>query len=235
MLKYDRFKAELVPGLEGLNQILKLSNPNIDSSKGLLLGRNVNKYQKKQIIYLEGNRPSKLFYIIKGKVRVLKTNDEAKNLVVGLFNEGDFLGYTPLFEGDVYKDTAEAMEDCELAIIPKEEFEGLLNKDIGLFKKFAKLMAYNVSEHESQLISLAYNSLRKKVAEALISLSKKYKNNKDVPFSIEIPRDQLAHIAGTATESLIRTLSDFKSDKLIEINGSTITLLNESKLAALNN
>jgi DNA-binding response OmpR family regulator len=233
--KHDALKQDLAPGLEGLNQMLRMSNPGRDIVKELTQGRNINKYKKKQLIYSEGNRPSRLYYIIKGKVRTFKTNDDAKDLVVGLFNEGDFLGYTPLFSGDVYKDSAEAMEDCELAIIPKEDFEGFLNKDIGLFKKFAKLMAKNVVEHEDHLISLAYNSLRKKVADALVSLSTKYKSDLKSPFSIDISRDQLASIAGTATESLIRTLSDFKADKLIEINGSTITILNESKLANLVN
>ncbi len=233
--KHDALKVEFAPGLEGLQQILKMNNPNRDIIKELTSDRNVNKYKKKQIIYSEGNRPSRLYYILKGRVRTIKTNDAAKELVVGLFNHGDFLGYTALFEGSSYMDTAEAMEETELAIIPKEEFDNLLNKDIGLFRKFAKLMAKNVIEQEEHLISLAYNSLRKKVADALISLSKKYKRPDDPHFSIEISRENLASIAGTATESLIRTLSDFKSDKLIEVSGSKITILNEPKLANLLN
>ncbi len=228
--KIDAFKTELLPGLEGLQQILKANNPNRDLIKELTADRNINRYKKKQVIYSEGNRPSKLFYILKGKVKVIKTNDDAKELVVGLFNQGDFLGYTAIFEGSVYTDTAETIEETELAIIPKEEFENLLNKDIGLFRKFAKLMAKNVIEQEEHLISLAYNSLRKKVADALITLSKKYKLPDDIYFSIDISRENLASIAGTATESLIRTLSDFKTDKLIEIHGSKIIIIDETKL-----
>ena len=86
-------KNELAPGLDGLDQILKLNNPNRDVLKELTADRNINKYKKKQIIYSEGNRPSRLYYILKGKVKVIKTNDDAKDLVVGLYNEGDFLGY----------------------------------------------------------------------------------------------------------------------------------------------
>ncbi|MEP7321135.1 MAG: response regulator [Saprospiraceae bacterium] len=235
LLRHEVLKADPTPGLEGLSQILKLNNPKRDVVKELTEDRNINKYKKKQIIYSEGNRPSRLYYILKGKVRTFKTNENAKDLVIGLFNEGDFLGYIPLFEGDVYKESAEAMENCELAVIPKDEFEGLINKDINLFKRFAKLMAKDVVEYEERLISMAYNSLRKKVAEALIALSKKYKQNNESNFSIDIAREQLASIAGTATESLIRTLSDFKADKLIEIKGSTIIILNESKLANLAN
>lgn len=233
--KHEMLKNELAPGLDGLDQMLKLNNPNRDVLKELTADRNINKYKKKQIIYSEGNRPSRLYYILKGKVKVIKTNDDAKDLVVGLYNEGDFLGYTALFEGGNYTDSAEAIEDTELAIIPKEDFESLLNKDLPLLKKFTKLLAKNVAEQEDLLLSMAYNSLRKKVADALISLAKKYKKPEDDHFSIDISRDNLASIAGTATESLIRTLSDFKADNLIEINGSKITILNESKLAHLIN
>ncbi|HNR07190.1 MAG TPA: response regulator [Saprospiraceae bacterium] len=233
--KYETLKEEFAPGLDGLEQIIRLNQQNRDVVKELTADRNINKYKKKQIIYTEGNRPSRLYYILKGKVKLIKTNDDAKDLVVGLYKEGDFLGYTALFEGDVYKDTAEAIEDTELAVIPREDFEELLNRDIIVLRKFAKLLAKNVAEQEEHLISLAYNSLRKKVAEALISLSRKYKSADQQHFSIEISRENLASIAGTATESLIRTLSDFKSEKLIEIQGGKITLLNENKLEHLMN
>jgi len=234
--KYESLKEELAPGLEGLNQILRLKNHNHhDGVDALIQDRNINKYKKKQIIYSEGNRPSRLYYIIKGKVKVVKTNDDAKDLVVGLYNEGDFLGYTALFEGSIYRDTAEAMEDTDLAIIPKEEFEDLINKDIVLLRKFARLLAKNVLDHENQLISMAYNSLRKKVAEALISVTKTFQKPDNLPFVIDLSRENLASIAGTATESLIRTLSDFKSEKLIEIQGSKITIVNLAKLEKLLN
>ena len=121
------------------------------------------------------------------------------------------------------------MEETELAIIPREEFEELLNKDFKVSRKFIQLLAQNITENENHLLGLAYNSLRKKVAEALIMLQKKYKNEQD-DFSINISRENLAHIAGTATESLIRTLSDLRSEKLIEINGINIKIVNYGKL-----
>jgi len=98
-----------------------------------------------------------------------------------------------------------------------------------------KLLARNVIEKEEQLLGMAYNSLRKKVAEALITLQKKYNPENTNNFSIDIGRENLATIAGTATESLIRTLSDFKNEKLIEITNGSITLLNEKKLAYMLN
>ncbi len=201
----------------------------------LVQDRNINKYKKKQAIYTEGNHPSKLMYIVSGKVKTFKCNDEGKELVTALYNEGDFLGYTVLLESTTYKETAEAMENCEIAMIPREDFEELVHNNREVAETFIKLLAKNVAAKEEQLLGLAYNSLRKKVANALIALKNKYGGNSDAPFSIDISRENLATVAGTATESLIRTLSDFKSEKLIDINGGVIVLLNPHKLEHLLN
>lgn len=201
----------------------------------LIQDRNINTYRKKQVIYTEGNHPARLFYIQKGKVKTFKTNNDGKELTIGLFNEGDFLGYTALLEESVYKESAEAIDDTEIAIIPKEEFETLINNNREVTQQFIRLLAKNISEKEEQLLGLAYNSLRKRVADALMTLQLKYNKGDQERFSIHISREDLANIAGTATESLIRTLSDFKSEKLIEIKDGNITIINEKKLADMLN
>ncbi len=197
--------------------------------------RNVNSYKRKQLIYTEGNHPVRLFYVEKGKVKTYKTNSDGKEFTVSLYSEGDFVGYTALLEETVYKETAEAIDDTELAIIPCEEFKQLISNNQEVAYKFIKMLAKNVSEKEEQLLGLAYNSLRKRVADALMVLYKKYQDDSEEKFSIHISREDLANIAGTATESLIRTLSDFKSEKIIEIKGGNIVILNEKKLAAMLN
>ena len=100
-------------------------------------------------------------------------------------------------------------------------------------QRFIQLLANNISEKETQLLNLAYSSLRKRVADSLIKLSTKYKTDGDRPFTIEMSRENLANIAGTAKESLIRTLSDFKDEKLIDIRAGEIVILNEKKLQDL--
>lgn len=189
----------------------------------------LNDFRKKQIIYKEGSYPVRLFYLEKGKVKTYKMNDEGKELTVGLYNDGDFFGYTALLEESPYKETAEAIDDAEISVIDKEEFEKLMNSNMEVQRKFIKMLAKNVAEREEQLLAIAYNSLRKKVANALMILCNKYKAGDNL-FSIHISREDLANIAGTATESLIRTLSDFKSEKLIEIKNGEISILNEKKL-----
>lgn len=189
----------------------------------------LQKFKKKQIIYTEGNHPSQLFYIKKGIVKTFKCNSEGKELITGIYGEGEFLGYVALLEETVYRDIAVAVEYAELAVIPKDEFKFLMETDWQIARQFINMLARDISEKEKLLLGLAYNSLRKKVAEALILLSKKYKD------AIKISRDNLAAIAGTATESLIRTLGEFRQEKLIDISEGYITIVNEAKLKTMLN
>ena len=232
--KIDMLKQELSPGLEGLEHLMKASFSKT-ALHSLTEDRNINKYKKKQIIYSEGNHPNRLYYVLKGKVKTYKTNEDGKELVTNLFSPGDFLGHIALLEGTAYQDTAAAMEETELAIIPKEDFDELFNRNPEVAKKFIQLLAKNISAKESQLLGLAYNSLRKKVAEALILLQNKYQEKKGEKYVIDISRESLATIAGTATESLIRTLSDFRNEKLIDIKDGNITIINQAKLEHLVN
>jgi len=224
--KVENIKKELISNTD---ELLKEANSR-DMLKELTEGRNINKYKKKQIIYFEGNRPGRLFYVQKGKVKTYKRNEDGKELVIELYKPADFLGYTALLEGTSYKETAEAMEDTELALIPKEDFEELINSNHEVSKKFIRLLAKDIAEIEEHLLGLAYNSLRKKVATALVEVEKKYNPDENKGFSIKISRENLATIAGTATESLIRTLTDFKNEQLIEMDHGNITLLHKNKL-----
>lgn len=221
---------EFAPNLQGLSKLIEAATGKA-SLKALAEGRDIEKYKKRQTIYTEGNHPINLFYVQKGKVRVFKRNDDGKEFAVDLYNLGDFFGYVPMMEGTVYKDTAEAMEESEIAVIPREDFEELMGSQIDVAAQFIRMLARNVTSKEQQLLGLAYNSLRKKVAEALLSLCRKYNEQKEEHFAIDISRDNLATIAGTATESLIRTLGDFREEKLIDIREGSIVVLNEKKLA----
>ena len=195
----------------------------------------INHYKKKQRIYAEGNHPHSLYYLNSGKIRTYKINENGKELTISLFNAGDFFGYNALLENSVYKESAETLEESEISIIGREDFEILINKNKEVALKFIKLLAHNVTEKEEQLINLAYNSLRKRVADAIVTLLKKYKKEEHPDFLIHISREDLAHIAGTTTESLIRTISDFKNEKLIEAEAGYIKVLNEKKLLSMLN
>lgn len=232
--KVSLLKKNFELNAEGMQQMLDEAGGK-KALENLTKDRHINHYKKKQIIYSEGNHPNKLYYIERGKVKTFKTNTDGKELTVGLYGAGEFIGYIALLEGTMYKETAEAIGESEVAIIPIEEFKGLIESNKEVMTKFIKLLAKNVTEKEEQLLGLAYNSLRKRVADALITLLQKYKKTHVENFSIQISREDLANIAGTATESLIRTLSDFRTEKLIDIQAGEIVILNEKKLGSLLN
>ena len=232
-------KARLMRGefddtIHGINKLITATS-NENALEMLKQGRNTLSYKNKQTIYSEGSNPSQLFYIVKGKAKTFKRNQDGKELVVDLYSEGDFLGYTALLEGVKYCETAETLEETILTEIPKSEFEHLMNSSLVVMKKFIGILARNISEKEAQLLSIAYNSLRKKVADALVILYNKYNPAHKEHFSIDLTRENLAAVAGVATESLIRTLSDFKNESLISLEGRKISILNYGKLERMFN
>lgn len=233
-LKKRMFQIERSNAAQDLNDFLDEVKKETALEK-LTNSEIINRYKKKQRIYSEGNHPHSLYYLNSGKIRTYKINDSGKELTTSLYNAGDFFGYNALLENTPYKESAETLEESEISIIGRDDFEILVNNNKVVAQKFIKMLAHNVSEKEEQLINLAYNSLRKRVADALLTLLNKYKKENAPDFTIHISREDLAHIAGTTTESLIRTISDFKSEKLIEAEAGYVKIINEKKLKAMLN
>jgi len=152
-----------------------------------------------------------------------------------LHHNGDFIGFESLLEGSDYKESAMAMEESELVVIYKDDFFSLLYSNRDVARKFIKMLSNKVVEKEEQLLNLAYNSVRQRTAEALLTLKEKYQTSDQEVFSISISREDLANMVGTATESVIRMLSDIKEEKVIDINGSKISLLDPDKLSKIIN
>ena len=231
--KAGLIKQKISNGMKGVGDLINI----VGGEKALsdfVEGRHLDKYQKRQRIFSEGNHPVRLHYIQKGKVKIYKINNEGKELIIRIAKEGEFFGYTAMLENTVYKVNADALEDCEIASIPRSEFEELINANPEVSKKFIKLLASEVTQKEEQLLHIAYNSLRRKVADALLVVHKRYQGYSQND-TINISRDNLAAVAGTATESLIRTLTDFKAEELIDIKNGGISILNLQKLERMVN
>lgn len=194
--------------------------------------RELCNYRKKEMVYSEGRRPKAVYYVKSGKIKIYKTNDDGKEFITAICSRGDFFGYAYILEEKCYNENAQVLEDAELMLIPKEDFITLISADPQVAKQFIKLITRNVLDKEESLLNLAYNSLRKKVAYQLIQLFDKFKSETGKN-EINLSRETLAQTAGIATESLIRTLSDFKNEKLIDLQGASITILNENKLRNL--
>lgn len=186
-------------------------------------------YHKKQQVYTEGKRPRFMYYINKGKVKTFKMHEDGKEYITNLYGAGDYLGYVALLEDSLYEETAEVLEDAEIVMISKDDFIKAAYNDISIAAKFIKLIAHNVKEKEERLLNLAYDSLRKRVAKALVAINEKF--NQGTSFQpLDISREDIAQYIGTATESLIRTLSDFKAEKMIEIKDGKIRIIDVEKL-----
>jgi CRP-like cAMP-binding protein/CheY-like chemotaxis protein len=232
--KNDILKREFTKNFNGISDFINEAK-GIDSLKKLSEERDIRNYKKKDDIYKEGAYPKGIYFINKGKVKAYQTSESGKELITELHKEGDFFGYLSLLQDEKYTSSATALEDSEVFMIPKEDFFALIYKNAEVSRRFIEMLSDNLREKEKQLVKLAYNSVRKRVAEALVNLSDKYKKENDEKFSMNVSREDLANMVGTATETVIRTLSDFKEDKFIEITGSTITILNYDKLVKMKN
>lgn len=233
--KSELIKQVIEEGIKDTNQFY-LKDSGEQALYNFIDGRGISHYKKKQVVYFEGNRPLYLFYVKMGKVKTFKTNEDGKELITGLYHAGEFFGYVSMLEGTAYKETAQVVEDAELISIPKSEFEELVYHNTEVAKSFIKLLSHNLVEKEQQLLNIAYNSLRKKVADALLLMKEKLsKEQPEGLLSIQLSRENMAAIAGTATESFIRTLTDFKNEKLIDIIDGHIFILNEAKLKNMRN
>ena len=215
--KSQRIKT-LFDGTEtGLQKFIDEAKANRDLET-LAINRETRKYNKKDIVYQAGQFPKWMFFVISGQVKASKINEFGKEFITNIYKEGDFFGFLPMLYDGVYDDNCTTLEASELRMIPSEEFRKLLfnNRDVAAI--FIKMLASKVDQNETQLLDLAYSSVRKRVANSLIVL-----HEKNGPV-ISMLREDVAALTGTAKETLIRTLSDFKAEKIIEIEGSNIII-----------
>lgn len=188
------------------------------------------KIPNKQIIYVEGDEPSHLYYISKGQVKTYKCFKDGRELSANLYHDGDFFGYESLCSGETYADNAATLMESEIIQIPKSDFMEYLFNNQAVSKTFIGLLSGNVREKGEQLLQLAYFSVRKRVAEALLQVAAKFGDNNNDNCTIKISRDDLAALVGTASETVSRMLADFKAEKLIDKTGNAINILSIEKL-----
>ncbi|MBV8251300.1 MAG: Crp/Fnr family transcriptional regulator [Chitinophaga sp.] len=225
MMKKVMIAEEVEPGptvnpVTTINELLKLQ---IDDGNLLHL-------KKKRIIYSEGKSATCIFYVLKGKVKTSKWNEDGKELITGLFNEGDFLGFQALMDGGRHRETAEVMEEADLVFISREDLHYLFQCNNSFLLDIIKILTRNIADKQEQMLRMAYSSLRKKVGEALLLTYEKYNPSGSIDFSLNISRCNLAALAGVAKESLIRTLSDMRDEHIIDIQEGKIIILDHHKL-----
>lgn len=215
-------------------KLLANQNQGLEELKKIVSGRKVKQVRKKQIVYYEGDTILGIYLILSGRVKAIKLNEDGKELVTGMYGPEEYLGIQAMLSGDHYNETVEAIEDTTICLLPRDIVNKLLDNYTDIGQKFIKVLSSNLIEKEEQLLQLAYHSVRKRMAEILIRLAKNHNESEEVA-QIRISRDDLASMAGMATETVSRTLSDFKDEGIIEKKGSVIQILDQSKLLKMKN
>lgn len=188
---------------------------------------------KKTTLFREQSNPHYLYFIKKGKIKTYKTTEYGKEYIIDIYKEGDFVGYSALIRNEPYHFTAMTMEETEVSLIPKADFQHLLFANRDVASRLIKMLANDVEEKEEQLLHLAYHSVRKRVADTIVLLNQRFPDREQK--GIHILRDDLAGLVGTAKESVIRMLAEFKEEGYIEIQDGGIMVLDERKLKGISN
>lgn len=192
-----------------------------------------NSYKKGQVIFHEGNRPLGIFCVYGGKVKVSRMGSDGKEQIIRLAKKGDTLGYRSLIDNTKYTASAIALDETEVCFIPASEFNKLVDENVKVSTDLMKMLARALGDTQDKLIHLAMKPVRERLAEALLLLKCTYQEEGKTPFSISISREDLSSIVGTAKETVIRFLSEFKEDGIITTHGSEITILNPEKLVKI--
>jgi CRP/FNR family transcriptional regulator, polysaccharide utilization system transcription regulator len=193
-------------------------------------------YKKGQIVFSQGTSPHGLFVIYSGKVKLYQLAENGREQIVRMSKAGDVIGYRTLLCNDRYTSYAETIEESNICFIPRELFFNIMSKNTSVAVQMMELLSHDLKNAEHRITNLAQKPVRERMAEALLFIKETYgfeQDNKTI--NVVLTREELANIAGTATETAIRLLSDLKFEKLIEFVGKKIKILDIQKLVVIAN
>lgn len=240
--KGTRGQAGTTMSTAGLEKLIRAIMNEGDAPQCLRENYPTTHFAKKQRLFSVGNLPLSLFFIDQGKVKLFRTDQAGNEFITALLGPGDFVGYVALLEEDAYGETAEVLDDATIISIPEADFLHLIYHHQDVANQFIRLLTGTLVEQQERLLKLAYQSVRKRVAEALLMVHQKFyppeqsvagKAPENTSSAMTLSRDNWSHLVGASTETVIRILSDFRAEGLIGINASQITLLDINKLARL--
>ena len=194
-------------------------------------------YKNGEILFREGGYPTGVFYIESGKVKKYKTDKEGKEQIFYICTKEEILGYHALISDEKYTDTASTIEESEISFIPKDDFLKVVQLSPILSNRLLKVMSHEFSVLVNVLTVLSQKTVRQRLALSLLILRDKFKDDKleNKPVELDLSRDDLSKFVGTARETLVRLLHDFKEEGLIEVNGRVIVLKNAFELSKIAN
>ena len=188
-------------------------------------------YQKGQVLFQEGHTAWGLFYVQQGKVKLYKFGSDGKEQIIRIAGAGEFIGYTALLNDMKYHVCASILEAAVVAFIPRQDFLDTFGRNAQIARHFTHLLCRDLVTTEQRLVAQSYQPVRGRLAQALLSLDSLYEQkDSDEESFIKLSRHDLASLLGTAKETVIRLLSEFKSEQLITVQGQTISVLNPKGL-----
>ncbi len=190
-------------------------------------------FSKNDVIFEDGESPKGVFFIEKGAAKLSKSGVFGKDQILRFIKEGDIIGYRSLLCGENFQAKAEAMTDMECVFLPADVFMYLLEIDSQLSFVMLQKIAFELGESSNTITFLAQKTVRERLAEILLLLEQKLGTDPEGFIKISLTREEIANIIGTATESAIRLISEFKQDNLIGVDGRNIKILNHDKLMKL--
>ena len=206
-----------------------------DQIKQLNAEKNCKTYKKGSEIYHEGSRTNGLYCINRGVVKIFKTGIDGREQIIYFAKPGDIIGYRSILSGELACSSAKAIEESELCFIPGEMLIHLIKNNGDFALDVLQQSCKELGEANSYITDIAQKTVRERLAEVLIKLKENFELDENQELQISLTREELANIVGTATESVIRLLSEFKQDKLIDLKGRKIRLLDIKKLEKISN
>ncbi len=197
--------------------------------------KDFRQYKRGEILYNEGSRISGFYCIHSGIIKIFKTGFDGKEQIIRFGKPGDIIAYRSVLSNEPACTTAKVIEDCQVCFIPSDILISFVKTNSVYAHELLKLACHELGEANSFITDIAQKTVRERLAEILLLLVDDFGLDDQNYLKISLTREELANIVGTATESVIRLLSEFKSDKLVELNGRKIMILNKKVLFKISN
>jgi CRP-like cAMP-binding protein len=218
------------------SQSILLNLPDEDL-KMLTAHQTVQVYKKGEIIFRESAYPAGIFFIKSGKVKKYKLDKEGNEQIVYVANKGELIGFQAVLAEDRYPDSSAALEESVVMFIPREDFLKTMEHSALLTRHLLKTLSHEFAVLLNTLVLFAQRPVRERLALQLIVLREKYKENfqPGMPVVINMSREDLANLVGTARENVLRVLAEFKEKGILETKGRQIIVHDVKKLVELSN
>src|SRR5690606_3737380 len=177
-----------------------------------------------------GQNVNGVFCIKSGICKIAKLTNNGKNHIVKLVAKGELLGQRSLINDESLNLTATALEDMEVCFIPKSEIMSFFHTNSNFSMEVLKTICEDLKEADNDLVNMAQKSVRERLAHTLLYLADKFGTDQDRILNVQLSREELSGLVGTAVESCIRLLSEFKKDGFIDLIGKKIKIINEREL-----